>query len=495
MKIGFDNQTYIKTQSAKILERVKLFDNKLYIEFGGKLFDDLHAARVLPGFAPDAKINLLREMRDQTEIIIIINAADIERKKIRADFGITYDMDVLRLMDNLRALGIYVSSVVITQYTGQHGADVFRNKLEMRGERVYIHRSIKGYPNDVDTIVSEQGYGANDYIETTRPLVVVTAPGPGSGKLATCLSQLYHEYKRGVKAGYAKFETFPIWNLPLKHPVNIAYEAATADLRDVNMIDPFHLDAYGVATVNYNRDVEAFPVVQTILERIMGKSDLYRSPTDMGVNMVGNCIIDDEVCREAARQEILRRYYKAWCDYKNGIGDIGTAHHLELLMKNVGITATDRRVVTPALEKAAQVGCPVFAIELPDGRIVTGKEINLMSAPATALINSVKVLSGIADEIFLLSPVVIEPIQRLKGEVFGDRVLRLGLEEVLIALSICAATNPMVALAMTKLAELRSCEAHSTTMLTAADERILRKLGLNFTCEPVFPGKDLFAHD
>ncbi|MBE6575508.1 MAG: DUF1846 domain-containing protein [Ruminococcaceae bacterium] len=495
MKIGFDNQTYIKTQSAKIMERVKLFDNKLYIEFGGKLFDDLHAARVLPGFAPDAKINLLREMRDQTEIIIIINAADIERKKIRADFGITYDMDVLRLMDNLRSMGIYVSSVVITQYTGQHGADVFRKKLEMRGERVYVHRSINGYPNDVDTIVSEEGYGANDYIETTRPLVVVTAPGPGSGKLATCLSQLYHEYKRGVKAGYAKFETFPIWNLPLKHPVNIAYEAATADLRDVNMIDPYHLDAYGVATVNYNRDVEAFPVVQTIVERITGKRDLYRSPTDMGVNMVGNCIIDDEVCREAAKQEILRRYYKAWCDYKNGTGDIETAHLVELLMKNVGITTADRRVVSPALEKAEKVECPVFSIELSDGRIITGKEISLMSAPATALINAVKALSGIADEIFLLSPVVIEPIQRMKGEVLGDRVLRLGLEEVLIALSICAATNSMVELAMTKLAELRGCEAHSTTMLTGADERILRKLGLNFTCEPVFPGKDLFSHE
>ena len=495
MKIGFDNQTYIKTQSAKIMERVKLFDNKLYIEFGGKLFDDLHAARVLPGFAPDAKINLLREMRDQTEIIIIINAADIERKKIRADFGITYDMDVLRLMDNLRSMGIYVSSVVITQYTGQHGADIFRKQLEMRGERVYVHRSINGYPNDVDTIVSEEGYGANDDIETTRPLVVVTAPGPGSGKLATCLSQLYHEYKRGVKAGYAKFETFPIWNLPLKHPVNIAYEAATADLRDVNMIDPYHLDAYGVATVNYNRDVEAFPVVQTIVERITGKRDLYRSPTDMGVNMVGNCIIDDEVCCEAAKQEILRRYYKARCDHKNGTGDIETAHLIERLMKNVGITPADRRVVAPALEKAAKVECPVFSIELADGRIITGKEISLMTAPATALINAVKALSGIADEIFLLSPVVIEPIQRMKGEVLGDRVLRLGLEEVLIALSICAATNSMVELAMTKLAELRGCEAHSTTMLTGADERLLRKLGLNFTCEPVFPGKDLFSHE
>ncbi len=494
MKIGFDNQTYIKTQSAKILERVKLFDNKLYIEFGGKLFDDLHASRVLPGFAPDAKIKLLYEMREQTEIIIIINAGDIERKKIRADFGITYDMDVLRLMDNLRSLGIYVSSVVITQYTGQTGADIFRKKLEMRGERVYVHRSIKGYPNDVDTIVSEQGYGANDYIETTRPLVVVTAPGPGSGKLATCLSQLYHEYKRGVKAGYAKFETFPIWNLSLKHPVNIAYEAATADLRDVNMIDPYHLDAYGQATVNYNRDVEAFPVVQTILERITGKSDLYRSPTDMGVNMVGNCISDDEVCREAARQEILRRYFKAWCDYKNGTGDIETAHRIELLMKNVGITPSDRRVVDPAKAKAAQVEVPVMAVELPDGRIVTGKEISLMSAPATALINSVKVLSGIADEIYLLSPVVIEPIQRMKEQMLGDRVLRLGLEEVLIALSICAATNPMVELAVSKLSALRGCEAHSTTMLTAADERVLRKLGLNFTCEPVFPGKGLFDH-
>ncbi|MBR6708235.1 MAG: DUF1846 domain-containing protein [Clostridia bacterium] len=495
MKIGFDNQTYIKTQSAKIMERVKLFDNKLYIEFGGKLFDDLHASRVLPGFAPDAKINLLLEMRDQTEIIFIINAADIERKKIRADFGITYDMDVLRLIDNLRALGIYVSSIVITRYTGQPGADIFRKKLEMRGERVYVHRCIKGYPNDVDTIVSEQGYGANDYIETTRPLVVVTAPGPGSGKLATCLSQLYHEYKRGVKAGYAKFETFPIWNLPLKHPVNIAYEAATADLSDVNMIDPFHLDAYNVATVNYNRDIEAFPVVKTILARITGKDDLYRSPTDMGVNMAGNCITDDKVCCDAAKQEILRRYYKAWCDYKNGTGEISTAHQLELLMKNVGVTPNDRRVVKPALEKAEAVDCPVFAIELPDGRIVTGKENTLLSAPASALINSVKTLSGIADEIYLLSPIVIEPILKMKSNVLGDRAMRLGLEEVLIALSICAATNSMVELALSKLTDLRGCEAHSTTMLPMAEERILRKLGLNFTCEPVFPGKDLFIHD
>ena len=495
MKIGFDHDKYAQMQSEHILKRINDFGGKLYLELGGKLFDDTHASRVLPGFRPDSKVSMLLKMRDQAELLIIISADDIEKSKVRGDLGITYDADVLRLIDAFRAIGLYVGSVVLTKFAGQRACVNFQKRLESLGIKVYRHFPIEGYPYDVQHIVSDEGFGMNEYIETTRPLVLVTAPGPGSGKMAVCLSQLYQEHKRGVKAGYAKFETFPIWNLPLKHPVNIAYEAATADLRDVNMIDPYHLDAYGVATVNYNRDVEAFPVVQTILERITGKSDLYRSPTDMGVNMVGNCIIDDEVCREAAKQEILRRYYKAWCDYKNGATDIETAHLVELLMKNVGITTADRRVVAPALEKAEKVEFPVFSIELNDGRIITGKEISLMSAPAAALINAVKTLSGIADEIFLLSPVVIEPIQRMKGEVLGDRVLRLGLEEVLIALSICAATNSMVELAMTKLADLRGCQAHSSTMLTAADERILRKLGLNFTCEPVFPGKDLFSHD
>ena len=492
MKIGFDNAKYIKMQSEHILEKIKMFDNKLYLEFGGKLFDDLHASRVLPGFAPDAKISLLRELKDETEIIVIINAGDIERKKIRADYGITYDMDVLRLIDNLRSLDIYVSSIVITQYTGQHSADLFRKKLEMRGERVYVHKNINGYPNDVDTIVSDKGYGANDYIETTRPLVVITAPGPGSGKLATCLSQLYHEYIRGKKAGYAKFETFPIWNVPLKHPVNIAYEAATADLRDVNMIDPFHLDAYGITTVNYNRDIEAFPVVKTIISRITGNPDLYKSPTDMGVNMVGNCITNEEAVVEACKQEILRRYFKACCDYKNGIADIDVAHRIEALMQQLDITPSDRLVAVAASEREEEVGASVTAIELPDGRIITGKQSELMSAPAAALLNSIKALSGISDEIYLLSPIVLEPMQRMKRDILKSHTQRLDLEEVLIALSICAATNSMVELAITKLASLAGCEAHSTSILSPIDESMLRKLKLNFTCEPKFSNNSLY---
>ena len=492
MKIGFDNSKYIKMQSEHILEKIKMFDNKLYLEFGGKLFDDLHASRVLPGFAPDAKISLLRELKDQTEIIFIINAGDIERKKIRADYGITYDMDVLRLIDNLRSLDIYVSSIVITQYRGQPSADVFRKKLEMRGERVYVHKNINGYPNDVDTIVSDKGYGANEYIETTRPLVVVTAPGPGSGKLATCLSQLYHEYTKGIKAGYAKFETFPIWNMPLKHPVNIAYEAATADLRDVNMIDPFHLDAYGVTTVNYNRDVETFPVVKTIISRITGNPDLYRSPTDMGVNMVGNCIIDDDAVKEACKQEIIRRYYKACCDYKNGNADIEVTHRIEALMQQLDISPADRLVAGAANKREKEVGVSVTAIELPDGRIITGKQSELMTAPAAAILNSIKTLSGMADEIYLLSPIVLEPMQRMKLDILKHHTQRLNLEEVLMALSICAATNSMVELAITKLGELSGCEAHSTTILSPSDESMLRKLKLNFTCEPEFSNNSLY---
>lgn len=492
MKTGFDNDKYIKMQSEHILEKIRMFDNKLYLEFGGKLFDDLHASRVLPGFAPDAKISLLREIKDETEIIVIINAGDIERKKIRADYGITYDMDVLRIIDNLRSFDIYVSSIVITQYTGQHSAEVFKKKLEMRGERVYIHKKINGYPNDVDTIVSDRGYGANEYIETTRPLVVITAPGPGSGKLATCLSQVYHEYTRGKKAGYAKFETFPIWNVPLKHPVNIAYEAATADLRDVNMIDPFHLDAYGITTVNYNRDIEAFPVVKTIISRITGNPDLYKSPTDMGVNMVGYCITDDDAVKEASKQEIIRRYYKACCDYKNGIVDVDVVHRLESLMQELDISISDRRVAEAALAREKEVGVPVTAIELPDGRIVTGRQSELMSAASSAVLNSIKTLSGISDEIYLLSPVVLEPMQKMKRDVLKSRTERLSLEEVLMALSICAATNSMVELAITKLNELSGCEAHSTAMLSSSDESMLRKLKLNFTSEPKFSDNSLY---
>jgi len=437
-------------------------------------------------------VKLLYKLRDKSEIIFCINAGDIERNKIRADMGITYDMDVMRLIDNLRSWGISVNSVVITQYTGQHSADIFRKKLEIRGVKTYVHKHTKGYPTDIDTIVSDEGYGANPYIETTKPLVVVTGPGPGSGKLATCLSQLYHEYKRNVKAGYAKFETFPIWNIPLKHPVNIAYEAATADLKDVNMIDPFHLESYGETVVNYNRDIEVFPILKTILAKITGDDSVYKSPTDMGVNMAGYGIFNDEVVKEASKQEIIRRYYKAWCEYKQGLIDMDTAQRVELLMKEVGVKTYDRKVVKPALEKAEKVGAPVVAIMLNNGKIVTGKESNLMNAPSSAILNSIKELSGISDQIHLISPIVLEPILNMKEKIMKSKHPVLNLEEILIALSISAATNPTAQLAMTKLVELRNCEAHSTCMLNHTDESILRKLGINLTCEPQFPSKDLY---
>jgi len=492
MKLGFSNEKYVELQSEKILERINLFDNKLYLEFGGKLFDDLHASRVLPGFEPDAKVKLLQKLKDKAEIIVIINAADIERKKMRADYGITYDMDVLRLIDNLRGMDIYVSSIVISQYSGQPSADIFYKKLTMRGEKVYYFNNVKGYPNDVDTIVSDEGYGANPFIETTRPLVVVTAPGPGSGKLAACLSQLYHEHKRNVKAGYAKFETFPIWNLPLKHPVNLAYEAATADLKDVNIIDPYHLDAYAVTTVNYNRDVEAFPLVKRILSKITGQDDLYKSPTDMGVNMAGYSITDDEAVRNAAKQEIVRRWYKACCDYKNGIGDIQTAHRIEGLMREVGITIEDRPVVKAAKEKQALRGVPALAIEMPDGKIVTGRHGDNISAAAAAIINALKHLSEIKDSIHLISPMVLEPIMKMKSTVLSSSGNKLNLEESLIALSMCAATNPMVSAVLTRLSDLKGLEAHSTVMLSPADEAVFRNLGINVTCEPEFESKNLY---
>jgi uncharacterized protein (UPF0371 family) len=492
MRIGFDNDKYIEKQTEEILKRINKFDNKLYLEFGGKLFDDYHASRVLPGFDVNAKVRLLQTLRDKAEIIFTINAGDIERKKIRADFGITYDMDVLRLIDNLREWGISINSVVITQYTGQPSADIFRKRLEIREVKTYMHKLIKGYPLDMDTIVSDEGYGSNEYVNTTKPLVVVTAPGPGSGKLATCLSQLYHEYKRGVKAGYAKFETFPIWNLPLKHPVNIAYEAATADLKDVNMIDPFHLDAYGTTTVNYNRDIEVFPVVKNILARITGEENLYRSPTDMGVNMAGYGIYDDEIVREAGRQEIIRRYFKLWCDYKQGQVDEDVAQRVDLILKELGLKPENRAVVKPALEKAQREDVHAMSIMLSDGTIVTGKGSALMNAPSSLILNSIKVLSGIADEIHLVSPIVLKPILALKENVLGNKISILNLEEILIALSISAATNPTAQLAMTKLNGLRNCEAHSSVMLNQADEGILRKLGVNLTCEPQFPSKDLY---
>lgn len=491
MTIAFNNELYLQKQTKNILERIDMFNNKLYLEFGGKLFDDYHASRVLPGFDANGKAKLLQKLKDKAEIIFCINAADIERNKIRADFGITYDLDVLRLIDNLRSWDICVSSVVITQFSGQPSANVFKQKLEMRGEKVYVHRHTKGYPTDVETIVSDEGYGANPYIETTRPLVVITAPGPGSGKLATCLSQLYHEYKRGVRAGYAKFETFPIWNMPLKHPVNLAYEAATADLRDVNMIDPFHLEAYGVTTVNYNRDIEVFPIVKTILRKITG-DDTYKSPTDMGVNMAGYAILDDESVRKASKQEIVRRYFKSACDYKQGITPIETVNKVETIMKDLNLTSDYLDVVGPALAKAEASGSSAMAIKLRNGKIVTGRSTNILSAASAMILNSVKVLSDLSDDVHLISPIVLEPILKLKHDILGSKIPVLDIEDVLVALCICAATNPAAQLALSKLPELFGCEAHSSNMLTQTEESVFRKLKINLTCQPKFISKDLY---
>ncbi len=493
MKKGFDNDLYIRLQSEKILERIKKFDNKLYLEFGGKLFDDMHACRVLPGFESDAKCRILMKLKDESEIIFVISAADLERNKIRADFGIPYGTDVLRLIDKMRGLGLNMNSVVVTQYLGQPAADKFINKLKNHGLKTYIHHKTKGYPTEVDVIVSDEGYGANPYIETTKPLVVVTAPGPGSGKLATCLSQLYHEYKRGVRAGYAKFETFPIWSLPLRHPVNVAYEAATADLGDINMIDPYHLEAYGVTTVNYNRDIECFPIVKSILTKITGDESIYKSPTDMGVNMAGFGIVDDEVCREAARQEIIRRYYKAECDYKTGNVGADAVERIRLLMNENKIDVTERKVTHYALERAEACGCAVVALELQDGRVVTGKSSKLMTACSSAVLNAVKTLSNIADEMLLLSPVVLAPIIQLKKEVLREDKVKLALGDVLTALSICAATNPIAEKAMDMLVQLRGCDAHASCILPENDISVVRKLGINLTCEPEFGSKDLYG--
>jgi len=485
--LGYDNEKYIQTQSAHIRERIAQFGGKLYLEFGGKLYDDNHAARVLPGFQPDSKLQMLLKIKEQVEMVIVINADDIEKNKVRGDLGITYDRDVIRLIDVFRGLGLYVSSVVLTRFTNQTMARGFEARLEGLGIRVYHHYDIPGYPANISHIVSDDGYGKNDYIETTRELVVVTAPGPGSGKLATCMSQLYHEHKRGVKAGYAKFETFPIWNLPLNHPVNLAYEAATADLNDVNMIDPFHLEAYGVTTVNYNRDVEAFPVLVAMFERILGECP-YKSPTDMGVNMVGNCIVDDALCREASRQEIIRRYYTALCDQKQGKAEDSQIFKLEFLMKKAGVSPEQRRVVQPALEKAEQTGKPAAAMELPDGRIVTGKTSSLLGASAALLLNALKTLAGLDDEIHLISPQTIDPIQHLKVEHFGNRNPRLHTDEVLIALSISATTDPAAEQAMEQLDKLRGCEVHSSVILSAVDEKTFKRLGVNLTCQPRFKG-------
>ena len=490
MKIGFDNQKYLSMQSEHIRERINQFDNKLYLEFGGKLFDDYHASRVLPGFAPDSKLQMLMQLSDQAEIVIVISAGDIEKNKIRGDLGITYDTDVLRLMEAFTGMGLYVGSVAITQYTGQNSADQFKKKLEKMGIPVYILYSIDGYPNNVPLIVSDEGYGKNDYIKTTRPLVVITAPGPGSGKMATCLSQLYHEQKRGVRAGYAKFETFPIWNIPLKHPVNLAYEAATADLNDVNMIDPFHLEAYGETTVNYNRDVEIFPVLEAMFEKIFGECP-YKSPTDLGVNMAGNCIIDDEVCKEASRQEIIRRYYEAKAGLVDGSRKEEEAFKIELLMKQAHITLTDRKVVTHGLENWDETGAPAAAMELPDGRIICGKTSDLLGASAALLLNALKDLAGIDHKIHVISPAAIEPIQTLKTAYLGSKNPRLHTDEVLIALSSSAASSEDAKLALSQLPKLKGCQVHTSVMLSQVDVRTFKRLGIQLTSEPKYEHKSI----
>ena len=489
--VGFDNALYIQKQSEEIRKRIDRLGGKLYLEFGGKLFDDFHASRVLPGFAPDSKIQMLKAMADQAEIIIAISATDIEKNTTRGDLGITYDADVLRLIDAFREFGLYVGSVVITRYENQPAAKKFQEKLENLGLRVYRHYTIPGYPANVARVVSDEGLGKNEYVETTRPLAVVTAPGPGSGKMAVCLSQMYHEYRRGSKAGYAKFETFPVWNLPLKHPVNLAYEAATANLNDVNMIDPWHLAAYGTTAVNYNRDVEVFPVLQAILDAI-GNPGTYRSPTDMGVNMVGSAIVDDEVCCEASRQEVLRRYYQARCDLRKGTGGEAPVNKIELVMKQVGITTADRPVVAAALARAEETGKPAVAIELPDGRVVTGKTSDLLGPSAAALLNAAKAQSGLSKETLLIAKSVIEPVQKMKTKLLGNRNPRLHSDEVLVALAVSASMNEDAKRASNALPMLRGCQAHSTVILSQVDADIYRKLGMHLTCEPNYQTKKLY---
>jgi len=490
-RIGFDNDQYVKLQSQKIRDRISEFGGKLYLEFGGKLFDDYHASRVLPGFQPDSKVRMLLEMKDEAEIVIAISADDIERSKRRGDLGITYDEDTLRLIDAFRGIGLYVGSVVITHYRGQPIADKFMTRLAALGIRTYRHYIIPDYPSNVPLIVSEEGFGRNEFIETERSLVVVTAPGPGSGKMATCLSQLYHEHRRGVNAGYAKFETFPIWNLPLKHPVNLAYEAATADLDDVNLIDPFHLEAYGETTVNYNRDVEIFPVLEAMFRRIYGESP-YKSPTDMGVNMAGFCIVDDAVCREASKQEIIRRYYAAACAVRQGLSDPAEQRKIELLMNSMGTGPEDRPVVAAALRRAEETGGPAVALELTDGTIITGKTSSLLGASSACLLNALKHLAGIDKKLLLISPGIIQPIQHLKVEHLGNHNPRLHTDELLIALSICAVTNPMAGYAIEQLDKLRGCEAHSSVILSHVDAELFKKLGVNISFEPKYQAKKLF---
>ena len=492
MKIGFDNEKYLKMQSEHIRDRINQFDNKLYLEFGGKLFDDYHAARVLPGFEPDSKLKLLKQLSDQAEVVIVISSRDIEKNKVRGDLGITYDSDVLRLITLFRENDLFVGSVVITQYSGQESALLFKNRLENFGIKVYLHYNIAGYPSNIPLIVSDEGYGKNEYIETTRPLVILTAPGPGSGKMATCLSQLYHEHKRGIHSGYAKFETFPVWNLPLKHPVNLAYEAATADLNDVNMIDPFHLEAYGETTVNYNRDVEVFPVLNTIFEKIYGKSP-YKSPTDMGVNMAGNCIIDDEACKEASRQEIVRRYYSALNGLLLGTTTEEETQKVELLMNQAKVTIDARKVVAPALKRAEETGAPACAMELNDGRIITGKTSNLLGAASALLLNVLKDLAGIDHDVHIISPESIEPIQKLKVNYLKSKNPRLHTDEVLIALSASAANNPLAREALHQLSKLNGCQAHSSVMISSVDIKTFKKLGVQLTCEAKYEDKVIFS--
>ena len=484
-KIGFDNEKYLKMQSEHIRQRIAQFGDKLYLEFGGKLFDDFHASRVLPGFKPDSKLQMLLQLKDEAEVVIVINSDDIEKNKIRGDLGITYDVDVIRLYNVFTKIGLYVSSVVLTRYDDQPTANAFQSRLEALGIRVYHHYSIKGYPSNLDHIISDEGYGKNDYIETSRKLVIITAPGPGSGKMATCLSQLYHEHKRGINAGYAKFETFPIWNLPLRHPVNIAYEAATSDLNDVNMIDPFHLEAYGKTTVNYNRDVEIFPVLNAMFENILGESP-YKSPTDMGVNMAGNCIVDDEVTSRAAKDEIIRRYYTGLCDRRKGLISEDEVLKLELMMKQANVTVDDRRTVAAALEKEKDTGAPAAAMELPDGTILTGRTSELLGAVSGLLLNALKHFAGLDDNVLLMSPNVIEPIMELKVKHLGNNNPRIHTDETLLALSICATTDENAKRAMEQISSLRGCEVHSTVILSSVDERIFKRLGINLTCEPKY---------
>ncbi len=502
-KTGFDNERYLQEQSRYIREKAALFGNKLYLEFGGKLVHDFHASRILPGFHPNVKVSLLERLRDQSEIIICVYAGDIERRKTRADFGITYDVDVLRLIDDLRSRDIMVGSVVVTRYNGQSAVDAFISRLERNGIRIYSHKAIEGYPTDVQRIVSKEGYGANPYIETTRPIIVVTAPGPGSGKMATCLSQVYHEHERGVRAGYAKFETFPIWNLPLKHPVNVAYEAATADIGDFNQIDPFHLDAYGETSINYNRDVEIFPVVKHILARIMGDDDLYKSPTDMGVNRAGYAICDDAVVREASIQEVIRRFFRYDCEYKMGLTDQDTVDRVLVLMEQLGCHESDREVVRPARETARSakeagkghngIYCGA-AIQLSDGSVVTGRNSPLMHASSAAVLNAVKQLACLPDSIKLLTSQVMDSVNSMKTRILANGQLSLNLEETMVALSVSAAVNPTAQVAMENLSELNGCEMHMTHMPTPGDEAGLRNLGVNLTCDPNLSSKFLYRN-